>query len=141
MAASLTPTPDPTLDPTSDEVDAHVGARIRSRRQALAKSQVQLGAAIGVSFQQVQKYERGLNRVSASALYGLAAALEVEPAWFFEGLPGRPITDPVARLAETSEGRRLAEAFADIGSATHRELVIKLARALRPARADAAEAA
>lgn len=133
MSASVIPTP--------DQVDAHVGGKIRSRRKALGLSQTQLGAAIGVSFQQIQKYERGVNRVSVSALFGLAAALQVDHAWFFEGLPGRPVTDPMAGLSDTADGRKLAEAFAEITSPTHRELVIKLARTLRSVQAGALEAA
>jgi len=68
-------------------VDRHVGRLIRLRRRALGMSQTALAAALGISFQQVQKYERGRNRVSASTLHALAAALEVGVADFFEGLP------------------------------------------------------
>ena len=68
-------------------VDRHVGRLIRLRRRALGMSQGALAAAVGLSFQQVQKYERGRNRVSASTLHALAAALGVGVADFFEGLP------------------------------------------------------
>lgn len=67
-------------------VDKHVGALIRSRRRALGISQTVLATALGVTFQQVQKYERGSNRVSASKLYEVAQKLDVPLASFFEGL-------------------------------------------------------
>ena len=67
-------------------VDAHVGRRLRERRLLLGLSQEALGAMLGVSFQQVQKYETGANRVSASRLYRLTQVLGVSIAWFFEGL-------------------------------------------------------
>lgn len=133
MAASKRP---------ADDIDAHVGARIRSRRKALELSQEQLAGAIGVTFQQVQKYERGFNRISASALYRAAQFLAVEPQWFFDDLPGKPVVDPVLQLAGSPQGRALAEAWAAIASGTHRELVVKLARALKPRTQDeAAQAA
>ncbi len=66
-------------------VDVHVGARLRERKE-LGLSQIAVGQALGYTFQQVQKYERGTNRVSASALWTLAGLLEVEVGYFFEGL-------------------------------------------------------
>jgi transcriptional regulator with XRE-family HTH domain len=68
-------------------VDQNVGARIRLRRKMLGVSQAKLAQALELTFQQVQKYERGANRVSASMLYRIAGRLRVDPAWFFEGLP------------------------------------------------------
>lgn len=67
--------------------DRHVGARIRLRRGMLGVSQVILAERIGVSFQQVQKYENGVNRVSAGRLQQISEVLESEPAWFFDGAP------------------------------------------------------
>ena len=67
-------------------VDAHIGTRIRMRRMILGMSQEELGAAIGVAFQQVQKYERGVNRVSASRLHALAQVLGVPISFFFDEL-------------------------------------------------------
>jgi transcriptional regulator with XRE-family HTH domain len=67
-----------------DPVDIHVGSRIRLRRTLLGLSQDKLAKDIGVSFQQLQKYERGTNRVSASRLYALAQVLDVTVGWFFE---------------------------------------------------------
>src|SRR6201987_3522514 len=65
-------------------IDVHVGARIRQRRTLLGMSQEKLGEAIGLTFQQVQKYERGANRVGASRLYDLSRVLDVPGAYFFE---------------------------------------------------------
>jgi transcriptional regulator with XRE-family HTH domain len=69
-------------------VDLHVGQRLRLLRCHRGVSQEKLGAAIKLSFQQIQKYERGANRVSASRLYSLARELGVNPAWFFEEFEG-----------------------------------------------------
>jgi transcriptional regulator with XRE-family HTH domain len=71
-----------------DPVDVHVGKRLRLRRTLLGMSQEQLAAAVGVTFQQIQKYERGSNRVSASRLYDIARVLGVEISFFFEDIGG-----------------------------------------------------
>ncbi|WP_343698956.1 helix-turn-helix domain-containing protein [Caulobacter sp.] len=68
-------------------VDQHVGARIRLRRRLMKISQARVAQGLGLTFQQVQKYERGTNRISASMLYALGGLLGVGPAWFFDGLP------------------------------------------------------
>ncbi|MEM5516648.1 helix-turn-helix transcriptional regulator [Henriciella sp. AS95] len=70
----------------ASEVDTIVGERIRRRRILSGLTQDQLGEALGVSYQQIQKYETGANRVSAGRLYLLAAELDISPGWFFEGL-------------------------------------------------------
>jgi transcriptional regulator with XRE-family HTH domain len=70
-------------------VDVHVGQRIRHRRKQISLSQEKLADALGLTFQQVQKYERGANRVSASMLFRTAAKLEVPVSYFFEGLEGQ----------------------------------------------------
>ena len=67
-------------------VDAHVGQRIRHRRWMLGITQQQLGDAVGIKFQQIQKYETGMNRVSASRLWDISKALDVPVSFFFEGL-------------------------------------------------------
>ncbi|MGY6768274.1 helix-turn-helix domain-containing protein [Komagataeibacter sp. NFXK3] len=89
----------------SNPVDVHVGNRIRLRRTLLGMSQERLGNALGLTFQQVQKYERGRNRVGASRLYDLACVLDVPVAFFFDGLPDRGMehdgsADEVAGMAE-----------------------------------------
>lgn len=68
-------------------IDAHVGARVRLRRTLLGMSQEKLGEAIGLTFQQVQKYERGANRIGASRLYDLSRVLDVPIAFFFDDMP------------------------------------------------------
>jgi len=68
-------------------VDAHVGKRLRQRRQSLHYTQSRLASTVNITFQQVQKYENGSNRLSASRMWQFGRALGVEPAYFFEGLP------------------------------------------------------
>ena len=74
------------------DVDAIVGERIRRRRILTGLTQDQLGDALGVSYQQIQKYETGANRVSAGRLYLLSQKLDVSPSWFFDGLDTAPET-------------------------------------------------
>jgi len=69
-----------------DPVDIHVGARVKLRRTLVGLSQMELGGAIGLTFQQVQKYERGTNRISASMLYRIADALDVPVSFFFDDM-------------------------------------------------------
>ncbi|HTV33108.1 MAG TPA: helix-turn-helix transcriptional regulator [Methylocella sp.] len=68
-------------------IDRHVGSRVRLRRVALSMSQEKLGEALGLTFQQIQKYEKGTNRVSASRLKEISQVLDVPPSYFFEGAP------------------------------------------------------
>ena len=77
-----------------DPVDAHVGAKLRGFRKTKRVSQTALAGAVGVSFQQIQKYESGTNRISASMLYGIARRLAVPIAGFFDGLPDPELGDP-----------------------------------------------
>lgn len=74
------------------KVDVHVGKQLRMRRVMLGLSQETIGKAIGVTFQQVQKYERGVNRMGASRLYDFAKYLTIPVSYFFEGLEGMPAT-------------------------------------------------
>ncbi|SMH43256.1 helix-turn-helix domain-containing protein [Azospirillum agricola] len=76
-----------TLRDGPDPIDVHVGARIRLRRMLMGLSQSELGAAVGVTFQQIQKYEQGTNRISASMLHHLGQALDVPVSFFFNDLP------------------------------------------------------
>lgn len=73
-----------------DPIDAHVGSRTRARRMGMRLSQGKLGDAIGVTFQQIQKYENGTNRIGASNLFRIANALGVDVAYFYEGLSDSP---------------------------------------------------
>jgi transcriptional regulator with XRE-family HTH domain len=101
-------------------VDQHVGARLRARRRQLRISQASLAKALGLTAQQVQKYERGANRISASMLHGMAQALDRPVGWFFEGLGEAPSSPPddqmpslrdVQRFLGASGGARLALAY------------------------------
>lgn len=113
-------------------IDLHVGTRIRSRRKALGMSQEQLAEGLGLTFQQVQKYERGANRISASKMYEAAKVLGVTPAFFFEGLEetsdGKVVTG-IDTLFTAGGGIALATAFLDLPLG-HRQAVIDLARSL-----------
>ena len=85
-------------------VDLHVGARVRMRRAFLGMSQTTLGEAIGLSFQQVQKYERGMNRIGSSRLYDLARVLDVPVEFFFEDMPAEvAASSPSERRGKTDE--------------------------------------
>lgn len=77
---------DITSHAAPDPIDLHVGAKIRERRKFKAITQTALGGDVGVTFQQIQKYEIGSNRVSASTLWKISIALGVPVAWFFEGI-------------------------------------------------------
>lgn len=92
-------------------VDLHVGARLRLRRRSLGMSQTTLGQAAGLTFQQLQKYERGANRISASKLQAMAQTLGVPAAWLFEGLPDTLDTDPNAPADSRIQAARSIHAF------------------------------
>jgi transcriptional regulator with XRE-family HTH domain len=86
-------------------VDIHVGRRVRQRRTLLGLSQEKLSEAVGLTFQQVQKYEQGANRISASRLYALSHVLDVPVPFFFEDMPpeisgkgGKPVRGPAERI-------------------------------------------
>ena len=124
-------------------VDLHVGMRIRQRRRALGLSQERLADTLGLTFQQVQKYERGANRVSASKLYEIARTLQTPMTFFFDGLadPAVARTGQVAepegaaflyQMVMTPEGLELAALFPRIAR-SRRRLVLELARALADA--------
>jgi len=126
--------------PAPNPIDVHVGASIRLRRRDLKISQTQLAKALGLTFQQVQKYERGDNRVSASKLYDIASALKVGVDCFFEGLPEPTLPDeataqaarrePVTDFLHTAEGQALASQFLKISRPRVRRHVLDLVRAL-----------
>lgn len=108
--------------------DIRFGQRMRARRMMLDMSQTELGAVIDVTFQQIQKYERGINRVSVSTLEKLAEALKVPVNYFFDGQNdqhGGSWDDLTAFLA-TSEGVALCNAFQHIESKAMRSAVIAL---------------
>ncbi len=111
-----------------DPVDVHVGAQLRRLRRIKRLSQSSLAGRLGVTFQQVQKYERGVNRVSASMLYRAAEILDVPVGYFFDGLgdPARTVADP--RFDD--EIIRIARLYAEIPVPLRDELV-RLIEAIR----------
>lgn len=121
-------------------IDRHVGGRVRMQRMLAGVSQEKLGEALGLTFQQVQKYEKGTNRISASRLQQIAKMLGVPVAFFFEGAPtgetttggfaDAASTDYVADFLATSEGVQLSKAFVRIKNPRVRRRIIDLVEAL-----------
>ena len=117
-------------------IDKHVGSRVRMRSMMLAMSQEKLGDALGLTFQQVQKYEKGTNRIGASRLQQISHILQVPVAFFFEGAPNRagqdgPRTDApspayVSDFLATSEGLALTKAFMKIKVPKLRRRIVDL---------------
>ncbi len=102
------PLPTADKDPRPSPIDAHVGSRIKLRRTLMGLSQERLGEALGLTFQQVQKYERGVNRVGASRLFDLSRVLDVSISFFFDDMP-----EPIAHLHGTHHTTRAAGGFAE----------------------------
>ncbi len=120
-------------------IDRHVGSRVRMRRMMLSMSQEKLGDALGLTFQQVQKYEKGTNRIGASRLQQISIILQVPVSFFFEGAPtvgmpgGRqegmgeaPSPAYVSDFLATSDGLALTKAFMRIGNAKLRRRIVDL---------------
>ena len=117
-------------------VDAHVGARVRLRRTMLGMSQEKLGEALGLTFQQVQKYEKGTNRVGASRIQQISEILQVPVSFLFEGGPGgnvnaegfseAPSPAYVADFLATSDGLSLTKAFMRIKNSKLRRRIVDL---------------
>jgi transcriptional regulator with XRE-family HTH domain len=117
-------------------IDKHVGSRVRMRRMMLSMSQEKLGDALGLTFQQVQKYEKGTNRIGASRLQQIAAILQVPVAFFFEGAPHAPgqstgmseAPSPayVSDFLATSDGLALTKAFMRIKNSKLRRRIVDL---------------
>ncbi len=131
-------------------IDIHVGSRVRLRRTLLGMSQEKLGEALGLTFQQVQKYERGVNRIGASRLFDLARVLDVPIGFFFDDMPDAMGGSATSRrrgmmgFAETQEGfeddtlhRRetleLVRAYYRITDPSVRKRVFELIKSLTPA--------
>jgi transcriptional regulator with XRE-family HTH domain len=117
--------------------DKHVGARVRMRRMMLGMSQEKLGDSLGLTFQQVQKYEKGANRIGASRLQQIAQILQVPVSFFFEGAPNAPghVADGlseapspayVSDFLATSDGLALTKAFMGIKDAKLRRRIVDL---------------
>jgi transcriptional regulator with XRE-family HTH domain len=114
------------------QVDQHVGSRVRIRRLTLNLSQSGLASRIGVTFQQVQKYEKGMNRIGASRLQQIAGALQVPVTYFFETpSPHRPVAEDESlatlnHFMSTRDGLTLAKAFMKIGDTQVRRRIVDL---------------
>ena len=118
-------------------VDAHVGSRVRLRRMLIGMSQEKLGELLGLTFQQVQKYEKGANRIAASRLLEISVALDLSVSQFYEGLSsvrGAKAQDAqrglVDRMLATPDGRDMARLFVSIESPRLRRRIVGLAQAL-----------
>ena len=119
-----------------DPIDKHVGSRVRMRRLMLDMSQEKLGNELGITFQQVQKYEKGTNRISASRLQAMSHILQVPVPFFFEGSPqiaghvrkGATAPSPayVSEFLATSDGMKLVRAFAQIGDTKLKRSLVRL---------------
>jgi transcriptional regulator with XRE-family HTH domain len=126
-----------TAKKVPNPVDKHVGSRVRMRRKMLKMTQEELGDCLGITFQQIQKYEKGTNRISASRLQQAAHILQVPVPFFFEGAPGRLDSDGSApspayvnEFISSSEGLRLIDAFVRIDKAETRRRIVDLVRVI-----------
>lgn len=121
---------------TKDSTDLHVGTRVRLRRRILDMSLEKLAEALGITYQQVQKYEMGTNRIGAGRLQQIARALNVEVSFFFEGIPTPPIrndapsTKFVGDFLAASDSRALMRAFMRISDKIVRRRVRNLVEAM-----------
>ncbi len=126
---------------TPNAIDTYVGSRVRMRRQLLGLSQERLADQIGVTFQQVQKYEKGLNRIGASRLQRIAEVLSTSPSFFFQQNESEPVSlvetnvaaDPVAEFLHSKEGLALNRAFLKITDTQLREKIVALVKAMAQA--------
>lgn len=109
--------------PAALEVDRHLGARLREARLQRGWSQELLADALGISFQQVQKYERAANRVAASRLWQIALALDLPVAWFFEDLPAAPGAAPPPELLRPRQSLELLRHYEALTPALRADLL------------------
>lgn len=122
-------------------IDRHIGTRIRMRRNQLGITQTTLADGMGISFQQIQKYEQGVNRVGGSRMAQIAARLEVDPNFFYQGAPGSqpgnaPVDSIMDEFMSSKDGLVIAEAFVLIGDPKVRHIIAAaigdISRALAP---------
>ena len=120
-------------------IDKHVGARVRMRRMMLSMSQEKLGDALGLTFQQVQKYEKGSNRVSASRLYQISRVLGVPVQFFYDELKGDDDTsgfaesegaDAIAGALQSPDGVQIARIFSETTDPDKRKLILNAVKLL-----------
>ncbi|UPT62873.1 MAG: helix-turn-helix domain-containing protein [Hyphomonadaceae bacterium JAD_PAG50586_4] len=120
----------------ANAIDRKIGQRVRTRRLEIGMSQERLAELLGVTFQQVQKYEKGVNRIAASRLYDIAASLDMPAARFFENLSGGRVgvaedrQEFVEDVMATPEGAQLMSLFSSIKSLKVRRRVVELVKAL-----------
>ena len=131
----------PQTRSSPNPIDIYVGSRLRMRRMMLGMSQEKLADAFGLTFQQVQKYEKGTNRISASRLQQAANLLQVPVPFFFEGAPGGSEAQPdrsalspacVNEFVSSSDGLRLIKAFTRIERAGLRRRIVHLVQEITP---------
>jgi transcriptional regulator with XRE-family HTH domain len=122
---------------STNAIDGYVGERVRLRRKMLGMSQASLAEALGITFQQIQKYEKGINRIGASRLLRMAEIFGVTVGYFFEnGISStgddnnRPETDAVAAFMASKEGLALGKAFIAIEDPNVRQKLLALTRSL-----------
>ncbi len=130
----------PTTKKVPNPIDRHVGSRVRMRRMMISMSQEKLGERLGITFQQVQKYEKGTNRIGASRMHQIASILGVPVAFFYEGAPGGDATaagfaesgNPayVSDFLATSEGLALSKAFMKVSDPKVRRRIVDLVEAM-----------
>jgi transcriptional regulator with XRE-family HTH domain len=118
---------------TRNTIDQHVGARIRMQRMVCGLSQTKLGNAVGITFQQIQKYEKGMNRVGASRLQQIANVLKVAPDFFFGAASAKAVEISGSKEASlldgfisSRDGIALAKAFARIRNSNMRRSIVSL---------------
>lgn len=122
-------------------IDTHVGSRVRMRRMLLGMSQEKLGEHLGLTFQQVQKYEKGVNRIGASRLFDIAQVLGVPVQFFYDDAPAapgaaavgfaeQPTESYVVDFLASREGLELNKAFVKVGDPATRRAIVELVRAL-----------
>ncbi|WP_420960417.1 helix-turn-helix domain-containing protein [Brucella sp. IR073] len=123
-------------------IDVHVGSRIRLRRNMLGLSQEKLGESLGITFQQIQKYEKGTNRVGASRLQAISSILNVPVSFFFEDAPGSNTNTGAGSFGEdneatyvvdflnSNEGVQLTRSFTKISDPKIRRKIIDLVKSL-----------
>lgn len=121
----------------TNEIDFHIGKRLRRRRRLLGLTQQQLAESVGIRFQQIQKYECGANRVSASRLFELSQSLDVPAQYFYEGLipDNAKEDDPdvmAADILSQKETMDLVRAYYRLGERPRKRL-LELAKSLEPA--------
>jgi transcriptional regulator with XRE-family HTH domain len=125
-------------------VDRHVGSRVRMRRIMLGMSQEKLGEGLGLTFQQIQKYEKGTNRIGASRIQHISEILQVPVSFLFEGSPGSsthfdeaPSPTYVADFLATAEGLALIRAFTRVSDIKLRRAIVDLVELIAGSREEA----